>query len=128
MRELSFRAWNEDKNEFTYWNFNELPIDWDASQGITDENNGSIDIQTSCVLEESQEFTGRRDEKGVSIYELDIIKFAADDDASRIGTVEYDETLTSYMVVSKKSSPICLGFAKDVIIIGNTIQNPDIIK
>ena len=125
MREIKFRQpiWFKGKfSRFHYWAF--------VGEGVF---HGPLDSKDS--QQESQQFTGLRDSKGVDIYEGDIVETCEGRDVVEYGE-DIDVQQTSRAAFLLRALPPLCGLTtlgdyflpKQLEVIGNIHENPELIK
>jgi hypothetical protein len=105
MREIKFRAWNDEDKTMSYGH---EPIYW-LSQGL-------YDFDKSLHL---MEFTGLKDKIGLEIYEGDIVK-----ENNVIGKIEY--VRSRFLVLNNNETASYPNESCEII--GNIYENPDLIQ
>ena len=109
MREIKFRAWDFDSEQFFYFTMQDILHKIDFRILLPEMAYSNPDIQ---------EYTGLRDKNGKEIYEGD--KLEADSDF--VGLVEYHKAEFNF-VVGGYPYPIW----KHCIVIGNLYENPELL-
>lgn len=143
MREIKFRGKGMASNE---WYYGDLIIvnDTDKSRHyyiIADEYSdedgnipNTIKLDTCNSPEVDKEtvgqYTGLKDKNGKEIYNGDIVKglFNDQEEPEMIGTVVYSDCQASYIVIAKNSDEWELGYLDELEVIGNTTDNPELLK
>ena len=132
-----FRIWNAIKREYDHVSFHSFEdlIDWTASQRLTDAANGELDIKAKHLgLRRIEQWTGLRDDKGVYIYEGDIVAgtdsngWECPPDHYRV-VVEWDNDQLKWIVRDPWSrETFDLGdYGPLDLVIGNVIEHPHLI-
>lgn len=118
MREIKFRAWDDKTKVMSF-----------------DESMGDV----LCEKEYDKphlilmQFTGLKDKKGKEIYEGDIIKVKDHPDFSALGEIGFvfwdnEEQSYFYGVKDGWSDLLCTPETKQLEVIGNIYENPELIK
>lgn len=157
-RELKFRAWLIDENEFLYSDeqgesdFNEVwqicPIDVEIQDEIWKERGGETVNEIVYVRPKQvvQQFTGLRDNRGLKIYEGDILREMAKDKWEEKnfncfevffhdGDENSDYNIGYTMGRMHSQGSLCGGYilpfkpkqTHKMIIIGNIFHNPELL-
>jgi hypothetical protein len=109
MREIKFRAWNKKHNIMVSWE--QMKVD----------NTVTICFGSVDSVRELMQFTGLLDKNGKEIYEGDIIKEKFDG----LTKIEWGENCSC---CSKVVGFIFGSGYKDVEVIGNIYENPELLK
>ena len=120
MREFKFRAYN--KESFTYFDLDLLN---DKSRAFYIN-----EIEDNQVMQ----YTGRKDNNNVEIYEGDICKIKYSKDSQKnslceesVGLVEYFDS--SFWLNNKKDKfSVIIDISEELEVIGNIYENPELLK
>lgn len=119
MREIKFRALTTYGNEFVYGDLNQKPIHYDCQ--IIENGVVHHSVKRSSI----GQFTGLKDKNGIDIYEDDVIHLGD-------SNIKYQVTFKNGYFGGKQignESMIGLFFwLKNIEIIGNIYQNPELLK
>lgn len=119
MREIKFRAWDEEEKKFWYFTLEDVLKRNMSYKGSWDKK---------ILKGEKQQYTNLRDKNGKEIYEGDILKVKFDDVPINL-YVKYD--MGEYLLVKEgeweDSLYACMWFHK-VEVIGNIYENKDLLK
>lgn len=142
-REIKFRAWVDNFNP------NQVVPQMIYQPGITNNNLPILSVFDGHYVDILMQYTGLKDKNGKEIYEGDIITghFGDEDDyddptpeIKMTGIVEYNYDGFILMVIQKMSDENRVGMAnwfsfieetdifKDIEIIGNIYENPNLIN
>tara|TARA_R110000822_G_C15106231_1_gene472439 strand:+ start:241 stop:666 length:426 start_codon:yes stop_codon:yes gene_type:complete len=138
MREYKFRAWDSD-SEYCCMDFGPFWVGEDGkiSEGCTRTyDTPNTEIEESETLTNLMQFTGLHDEKGVEIYEGDIIKTTAgQNNTGQRGAVNILEVKMCMgnacmcFPGRETGTPIYpYNVSNSIEIIGNIYQNPELLK
>ena len=129
MREIKFRAYYQKVSDDSWIIEGEYTLKDLTDKGILFDQDRIKWVQ----------FTGMADDKGVDVYENDIVKitgdeyysnesFSTDDDWSFIGKVEQNSLM--WLVFNSVWLPLCdvLNDELGIEIIGNTFSNPELLE
>jgi uncharacterized phage protein (TIGR01671 family) len=120
MREILFRGKRVDNGEWIYGDLL-TPTDimnvWEISENTGMGDRYDIDPETVG------QYTGLTDKNGKKIFEGDIIKDRFDD----IGQIEYKPKSSAFIVKDWETGYV-LWFEKDIEVIGNIHDNPELLK
>ena len=123
MREIKFRAWNKPTMQMTYW---------PSLQIMLESSNGTFHDKRNFLAEfnDFMQFTGLKDSKGKEIYEGDICKYFQ---KTPLGWIPHK----GEMVFDNRQFKIKAfvddiwdfeSDAKDIEVIGNIYENPELLK
>lgn len=108
-QEIKFRIWIKESNRFIYFNVLEI-----------------LTNVKECDKNSIQQYIGIEDKDGVPIYVGDKIAGTYE------GIVEYRENYCDYAIMSKRSGckriNLYKGIQKKIKVVGNILENKDIIK
>ena len=126
-REIKFRIWDNYTNRFVtcvYETNKDCYLFIGRSGYVTAFNcyGEEIDFQDGRFI--IQQYTGLKDSKGVEIYEGDIVDCKYDDEKV-IAEIKYSEEYAAFLCGENALWQGWLGKAE---IIGNIMQNPELIK
>ena len=121
MRELKFRAWDEEEKRFWYFTLEDVLKRNMNYKGSWDEK---------ILKGEKQQYTNLKDENGKEIYEGDILKVKSDDGTINL-YVKYDTDMGEYLLIKEEewedSLYGCMCF-NEVEVVGNIYENEDLLK
>jgi uncharacterized phage protein (TIGR01671 family) len=127
MRELKFRAWNNDDDEM----YQVLSVDFEAGTCEVDgdglelswRDESRIETQQECVL---MQFTDLTDKNGRAVYEGDVVRFADTygQGGPHVASVEYKDgafrdSSFRYVLGERKSF--------EIEVIGSIYSNPELL-
>jgi uncharacterized phage protein (TIGR01671 family) len=120
-REIKFRAWNQDNQEFQYFIF--------STGGHWSHN---IEAYSTNAIKEWQQYTGLKDKNGKEIYEGDRVTYTNPHSKTSFShEVRWDEPWAAFGLF-EKNSKWCKesDWAKivDVEVIGNIYENPELLN
>lgn len=115
MRELKFRAWDED--HFVYFDLRKLEGHWSAAVFDSANGNDVVDGDGKNLLESAplMQYTGRKDKNGKEIYEGDVL-----DEPGRLGHYVIDDF--DFFIYEVSESMFAPG---DAEVVGNIHENPE---
>ena len=130
MRELKFRAWNRQDNE--YITGNRIRVDGDGLLYID-----RITVKTAFVHHTRknpwfivEQYTGLKDKNGTEIYEGDIIRAPV-----YIGRIFYDEEYAYFKLKTSRSDHCFIALMQqleiemdDLEVVGNIHENPELLE
>lgn len=130
MRELKFRAWNRQDNE--YITGNRIRVDGDGLLYID-----RITVKTAFVHHTRknpwfivEQYTGLKDKNGTEIYEGDIIRAP-----EYIGRIFYDEEYAYFKLKTSRSDHCFIALMQqleiemdDLEVVGNIHENPELLE
>lgn len=143
MRQIKFRAWTtRDKcwvggfsihNSGLYSDLINARLEKPQNICVADahwQTLKEIDEQKDRII--IMQFTGLQDDTGKDIFENDIISVETDDKEKQVGYISYMEETTEYVVDywkkgQKKSKGDSLSVLRNVKVIGNTFENPELL-
>lgn len=121
MREIKFRAWDEEEKKFWYFTLEDVLKRNMSYRGSWDEK---------ILKGEKQQYTNLKDENGKEIYEGDILRIKSDDGTINL-YVKYDTDMGEYLLVKEEewedSLYGCMCF-NEVEVVGNIYENEDLLK
>lgn len=121
MREIKFRAWDEEEKKFWYFTLEDVLKRNMSYRGSWDEK---------ILKGEKQQYTNLKDENGKEIYEGDILRIKSDDGTINL-YVKYDTDMGEYLLVKEEewedSLYGCMCF-NEVEVVGNIYENKDLLK
>ena len=130
MRKIKFRGIPTDNN-----------TSYDKEDGFVEGSlividNIKRDDYAICMIEVIPEtvrqYTGLKDKNGKEIYEGDIVSFNLKSDSEGqpyiIGYIEYQTTFSGYRIMSFEGSFALDYNIKDIEVIGNIYDNPELLK
>ena len=119
-REIKFRAWQSQEKK--------MYVQGDA----VDENRKVFwDIwENKTHISEPMQFTGLKDKNGKEVYEGDICRYSHDKDSKEYtGTIFYKSNSACFhLKTGDDSSFALLGHQKEIKVIGNIYETPELIN
>lgn len=109
-REIKFRVWNGQKI-------------WFPGHFSTDQYSHQLGFSGTTLMQ----YTGLKDKNGAEIYEGDIVQFPSIQ--PNISKVWYSDKVAAFVTDSALGSGYKLmGQPESMIVIGNTYENPELLK
>lgn len=144
MRELKFRVWDKDNNEFVRLDEETfIAIDDEKVQVITGNENYGDEYENVEVMQ----YTGLKDKNDKEIYEGDVIQFTWDSDScwgkagTYIGFVKFDGGVFEIVYIGKvrekrfRENMECydniksfMDWSQEVQVIGNIYERPELLQ
>ena len=126
MRTIKFRGQTVDTKELIYGDLIQTEKDFKNVVEILDWSKVGCKPEKSLVVnpETVSEFTGLTDKKGVEIYENDILKSELD----WIFAVKWDNENARFIGYSPTNQLIYVGREPKAIVIGNILDNPELMQ
>ena len=129
-----FRAWDvHEKKMFT----NDQIIIWSNNIYVNDNSKLNVDNLKGWNIDEKylMQSTGLKDKNGKEIFDGDIVKFSDCDDDVYVTPVVWDKNYACFGVSFSGGYPISFDYLeefytdlKDIEVIGNKYENPELLK
>lgn len=121
-REIKFRVWNIVNNEFDDSNSEGSGCYLISLDGSLKDGNGKSYDEYHII----QQFTGFQDQTGRDIYEGDIIRYRLGSPYQSIAAVTWYDIFGCWGLFTKSKQELC--HAHDTEVIGNILENPELIR
>jgi len=142
MKEIKFRAWDEELHTFFYFTLKELWVEGCETQLAELSDSKHLSLNTDFPYKNIKQYTGLKDKNGKEIYEGDIIKSVSHMVALMTGrrtgniktfiySVVYDSADLVWYVVEKNGNRSRAKYYlqnNTVEIIGNVYENPELME
>ena len=129
MREIKFRAWDEQKKvmhfDFQFIKSGDRGNDWIIFQSDKENFNGNFNPYFSQQLKIMQ-YTGLKDKNGVEIYEGDIVNVHSYT-VTGLGKVGFNKGSFVFNKFEYPTSQVLHSFS-EIEIIGNIYENPELLE
>ncbi|MHC1568707.1 MAG: YopX family protein [Candidatus Syntropharchaeia archaeon] len=120
MREIKFRAWDENREKWVYFRLDEIVNI--NHESLTDDEWAFIQ------LKDVGQYTGLKDKNGREVYEEDIVRFKDWWDEEMVGEVRYSEKDMAFTIVNDFWDGFPMMYADDIEVIGNIYENPELLE
>ena len=120
MREIKFRAWDENRKKWVYFRLDEIVNI--NHESLTDDEWAFIQLKNIG------QYTGLKDKNGREIYEGDIVRFKDWWDEEMVGEVRYSEKDMAFTIVNDFWDGFPIMYADDLEVIGNIYENPELLE
>lgn len=131
MREIKFRAWDDEKRKYTYsfegYDFRNHTNDGEYYFLVCSGEKINGDYYELTL----EQYTGLKDKNGKEIYEGDIVDPVSEDNIFIKGLIEFDSDAGSFVLKNENGRWQRFGvtvIADDLEIIGNIHKNPELLK
>jgi len=126
MREIKFRAWDNEKMIYDIVPFqHDFVIGTDHWECLGHWDDGKPKFRlTGYPFKNIMQYTGLKDKNGVEIYEGDVVKTNRDN----IGVIEYSNSIAWYFTSKANVIFTIWNYYQYIEVIGNIYENPELLE